>query len=146
LAIYQICHMEKVAADRRKTSDKLQDEHTCLSCIFESLCKIMREGGFNLVVLGQNVHVKVWIHYFIGDTEGNNKWLGLYSGNGEGVQQPYQDCKCTFDNLNHTNPICIYLTLEDIKETKRRKRNDNDGGVQYFMLVSMHDIKNAFLE
>jgi hypothetical protein len=136
----------KGGADRRKTSDKLQDEHTCLSCIFESLRKITREGGFDLVVLGQNVHVKVWIHYFIGDTEGNNKWLGQYSGNREGVQQPYQDCKCTFDNLNHTNPICIYLTLEDIKETKRRKRNNNDGGVQYFKSVSMYDIKNAFLE
>jgi hypothetical protein len=48
--------------------------------------------------------------------------------------------------LNHTHPICVYLTLEDIKETKRRKRNDNDGGVQYFKLVSMYDIKNAFLE
>jgi hypothetical protein len=48
--------------------------------------------------------------------------------------------------LNRTNPICVYLTLEDIKETKRRRRNDNDGGVQYFKLVSMYDIKNAFLE
>ncbi len=26
------------------------------------------------------VHVKVWIHYFIGDTKGNNKWLGQYPG------------------------------------------------------------------
>jgi hypothetical protein len=62
----------KGGADRRKTSDKLQNEHTCLSCIFESLRKITREGGFDLVVLVQNVHVKVWIHYFLGDTEGNN--------------------------------------------------------------------------
>ncbi len=90
----------KGGADRRKTSDKLQDEHTSLSCIFESLHNITREGGFDLVVLSQNTHVKVWIHYFTGDTEGNNKWLGQYSGNREGVQQPYQDCKCTFDNLN----------------------------------------------
>jgi hypothetical protein len=79
----------KGGADRRKTSDKLPDEHTCLSCIFETLRKITREGGFNFVILGQNVHVKVWIHYFIGDTEGNNKWLGQYSGTREGVQQPY---------------------------------------------------------
>jgi hypothetical protein len=48
--------------------------------------------------------------------------------------------------LNHTNPIYIYLTLEDIKEIKRRKRNNNDGGVQYFKWVSMYNIKNAFLE
>ena len=43
------------------------------------------EGGFDLVVLGHNVRVKVWIHYFIGETEGNNKWLGQYPGNQEGV-------------------------------------------------------------
>jgi hypothetical protein len=49
----------KGGADRRKTSDKLQDEHTYLSCIFESLRKKTREGGSNLVILGQNVHVKV---------------------------------------------------------------------------------------
>ncbi len=48
--------------------------------------------------------------------------------------------------MNHTNPICVYLTLEDIKETKRGKCNDNDGGVQYLKSVSMYDIKNAFLE
>ncbi len=46
----------------------------------------------------------------------------------------------------NTNPICDYLTLEDKKETKRRKPNDNDGGVQYFKSVSMYNIKNAFLE
>ncbi len=37
---------------------------------------------------------KFGIHYFIGDTEGNNKWLGQYSGNREGVRSPYRDCKC----------------------------------------------------
>jgi hypothetical protein len=72
--------------------------------------------------------------------------LGQYSGNHEGVQQPYQDCKCTFDNLNHKNLTCVYLTLEDIKETKRRKRNNNDGGIQYFKSVWMYNIKNAFFE
>jgi hypothetical protein len=35
-------------------------------------------------------------------------------------------------NLNRTNPTCVNLTLEDIKEMKVRKYNDNDGGIQYF--------------
>ncbi len=65
----------KGGAHRRKTSDKLQDEHTCLSCIFESLRKIMREGGLDLVVLGQNVHAKSMDSLLHRDTEGNNKWL-----------------------------------------------------------------------
>ncbi len=68
----------KGVADRQLTKDKIQDEHTCILCILQSLCKISNEGGFNLVVLGHDVRVKVWIHYFIGDTEGNNKWLGQY--------------------------------------------------------------------
>jgi hypothetical protein len=62
----------KGVSDRRLTKAKIQDEHTCLLCIFQSLRKISNEGGFNLVVFGQDNPVKVWIHYFIGDTEGNN--------------------------------------------------------------------------
>jgi hypothetical protein len=48
-----------------------------------------KENGFQCVVLGHTVRVKVWIHYFIGDTKGNNKWLGPYPGNKEGVRCPY---------------------------------------------------------
>jgi hypothetical protein len=77
---------EKGVSDRQVTKDKIQDEHTCISCILQSLHKISNEGGFDLVVLGHNVFVKVWIHYLIGDTEGNNKWLGQYPGNQEVVQ------------------------------------------------------------
>ncbi len=60
-----------------------------LSAVFRSLQKISKENGFNTEVLGKKVHVSVWIHYFIGDTEGNNKWLGQYPGNKEGVKCPY---------------------------------------------------------
>ncbi len=56
--------------------------------------------------------------------EGNNKWLGQYPGNREGVQQPYRDCKCSFDKLNTPNPTCDYITLMDVNEAKRRKRVD----------------------
>ncbi len=79
----------KGVADRRLTKDKIQYEHTCILCMLQSLCKILNVGGFDLVVLGHDVCVKVWIHYFTGNTEGNNKWLDKYSGNQEGVQQPY---------------------------------------------------------
>jgi hypothetical protein len=76
---------KKGTADHHRTSDKIQDKHTCLSCIFESLHRITKKGGFDLCVLGQKVTVKIWIHFFIGDTEGNNKWLGQYPGNCDGV-------------------------------------------------------------
>ena len=136
----------KGTANRSLTRDKIQDEHSCLSCIFESLRKITQEGGFHLVVLGKKVHVKVWIHYFIGDTEGHNKWLGQYPGNQKGVKRPYRDCKCTYSCLNKTNPTCQYLTLKDIGVEKKRKRQDNDGGAQYFKSISRYDINNAFTE
>jgi hypothetical protein len=54
--------------------DKIQDAN-------QSLCRISKDGGFNLVVLGEEVHNQVWIHYFSGHTKGNNKWLGQYPGN-----------------------------------------------------------------
>jgi hypothetical protein len=107
---------------------------------------ITRQGGFNLCVLGRNVTVKIWIHYFVGDTEGNNKWLDQYPGNRDGVQHPYRDCKCSFKGLKNTNPNCFYITLDDIQQDNIRKQNYDDGGKQYFKSVSRYDIKNAFLQ
>ncbi len=90
--------------------------------------------------------MKIWIHYFIGDIEGNNKWLGQYLGNRDGVQRPYHDCKCSFEDLKNMNPNCVYITLDDIQQDNIRKQNDDDGGKQYFKSVSHYDIKNAFLQ
>jgi hypothetical protein len=136
----------KGTADRRSTSDKIQDKHTCLSCIFESLHRITRQGGFDLCVLRQNVTVKIWIQYFIGDTEGNNKWLGQYPGYRDGVKPPYCDWKCSFKDLKNTNPTCVYITLDNIYQDNIGKQNDDDGGKQYFKSVSRYNIKNAFLQ
>jgi len=71
----------KNKADKRPTSEKIQDEHICLSVAFGSIKDIHRSGGFYATVMGRPVKIKVWIHYFIGDTEGFNKWLGHYPGN-----------------------------------------------------------------
>jgi len=57
-----------------------------MSFVFKSLKKIHKNNGFDCIVLGQSVRVKVWIHVFIGDTEGNNKLAGQYPGNREGVK------------------------------------------------------------
>ncbi len=94
------------------------------------------------------MHVKVWINYFIGDTKGNNKWLGQYPGPGnrEGVRRPYHDCKCQFHNLSNPNPNCIYLTMEDINYAKKRKRDNEDAGIEYYCSISMYDIRNALTE
>jgi hypothetical protein len=38
---------------------------------------INKENGFQCVVLGHTVRVKVWMYYFIGDTKGNNGWVNI---------------------------------------------------------------------
>ncbi len=119
---------------------------TRLSCAFQSLWRMSKDGGFNLVVLGEEMHIKVWIHYFIGETKGNNKWLGQYLGNREGVQQPYRDCKCSFEQISNTNPTCEYITSNDIHEDKRHTHDDEDGGKHYFKSMSRYDINNALIK
>ncbi len=52
----------KGVADRQLTKDKIQNKHTCISCILLSLCKILNEGRFDLVVLGHDVRV-IWKQY-----------------------------------------------------------------------------------
>ena len=136
----------KGTSDKTATRHKIQDEHDCLSFVLRSLKKIHKEKGFDCIVLGQSVRVKVWIHFFIGDTEGNNKLVGQYPGNREGVKRPYRDCNCGYDDLSNPNPKCTYRTLDDLRFAKRRKREDEDGGIEYYQSVSMYDIENALTD
>jgi hypothetical protein len=123
--------------------DKIQDENSCISFAFQSLNNINKENGFQCVVLGRTVRVKVWIHYFIGDTERNNKWLGQYPGNREDLRRPYCDCKCQFHDLSNPNSNCIYLNMDDINLAKKRKQDNEDAGIEYYRLMSMYDIRNT---
>jgi hypothetical protein len=133
-------------SNKTLTRDKIQDEHSCISLAFQSLNNIIKEKGFQCVVLGHTVCVKVWIHFFIGDTKGNNKWFGQYPGNREGVRHPYPDCKCQFHVLSNPNPNCTYLTMKDIKFSKKGKLEDEDAGIEYYQSISMHDIRNVLTE
>jgi hypothetical protein len=109
-------------SNKTQTRDKIQDEHSCISFTFQSLKNINKENGFQCVVLGCTVCVKVWIHYFIGDTEGNNKWFSQYPGNREGARRPYHDCKCQFHDLSNPNPNCIYHTMDNINLAKTENK------------------------
>ncbi len=99
--------------------------------------------------VGTQVRVKVWIHYFIGDTEGNNKWLGQHPGNREGVRHPYHDCKRQFHDLSNPNPNCIYLTMDNLnlakKENKTMKMLELNVTAQYpCMTLEIHLLKRVF--
>ena len=133
----------KNKSNKTPTIKKLQDEHDCLSCVFQSIRRIHQKGGFRAKVLGRNVNVKIWIHYFIGDTEGNNKWLGHYQGSNSGVNRPYRDCKCSFHDLSNPNPNCVYVTMKEMREAKRELRNNEAVGMIRFKKISRHPIKNA---
>ena len=136
----------KNKADKTKTASKIQDEHTCLSAVFKSIRDIHNNGGFKTVVMGKEVCVKGWIHYFIGDTEGFNKWLGHYPGNRKEICCPYHDCKCNFFQLSNPNPTCEYTTIGEMREATRLKiQNENNGGL-LLRNMSRYDIDNAFLD
>ncbi len=59
--------------------------------------------------------------FYIGGTKDSNEWLGQYPGNREGMRRPYHDCKCQFRELSNPNPNCTYLTMEDIKFSKKKE-------------------------
>jgi hypothetical protein len=111
LGYYPNLSYGKNKADKRKTKDKIRDEHLCLSAVLDSVEEIHQNGGFYATVMGRVVHIKVWIHYFIGNTEGNNKFLGHYPGNKKQVCRPYLDCHCNYDVLTNPNPSSVYKPI-----------------------------------
>jgi hypothetical protein len=119
----------KNKADKTAMKDKVQNKHECLSVAFQSIRRIHREGGFRASVLGREVNIKIWVNYFIGDTEGNNKWLGHYPGTTHQVNRPYQDCQCDLNEMSNPNPTCVYTTLNDMRDAKRMKRIDEYQGL-----------------
>ncbi len=123
--------------------NKLQDEHDCLSCVFETIRQIHKNGGFRATVLGKEVNINIWIHYFIGDTEGNNKWLRHYQGSKSGVHCPYRDCSCGFHDMSNPNPNCVYATMNEMREAKREMRYSEAVGHLRYKQLSRHPIKNV---
>jgi hypothetical protein len=91
---------------------KLQNEHNCIAAALAPLIKISKRGGIRVTVKSKPVIAKVWIHFFMGDMSGHNRWLGQFNS-GDKIQWPYCYCKCKIDDMNNSNPTCIYLTRED---------------------------------
>ncbi len=102
-----------------KSPDKIQEEHNCLAYALKLLIELSEAGGIRTTAMDWEVIVKPFIHFFIGDTEGLNKWLGHYSGLKHGVSQPYCDCHCGFNNLNSPNPMCEYTKVSEFRRAMR---------------------------
>jgi hypothetical protein len=137
-------------SNKTHTRDKIQDVHSCISLAFQSLKNINKENGFQCIVLGHTVRVKVWIHYFIGDTKGNNKSLGQYPGNREGARRPYRDYK----SVSFTIRVIPILTASTLpwqilifskKGNKKMKMLELNTTAQFLcMTLEMHLLKRVF--
>jgi hypothetical protein len=86
----------------------VQDEQDCLWVAFSWLVNIYLRGGIKATVMGRDVIVKPWIHFFVGDTSGNNGWLGHSNGSGN-ITRPYRDCECTYEDMENLLPSCTYI-------------------------------------
>ena len=58
-----------------------------------------------------------WIHFFIGETAGNNTWLEHYNGSGK-LKSPYRDYRCTLRMMDAHNPHYTHITLDDTRIAK----------------------------
>ena len=96
--------------------------------------------------MGRDVHLKVWVHYIIGDTERNNKGLGHYPGNNSGIARPYRDCQCCFADMARPVPKCVYTTLQEMETCRSLLETNEAEGVKAFKAISRYPIKNALLE
>ena len=147
-----IAYIPNLSHGRGKSSKvepsvKVQDEHNCLAVAFNSLSDLHRSGkGIRALVRNKFVTGVVWIHFFIGDIQGNNTWLGHYNASCP-TKRPYRDCWCRFLDMSIAHHRCIYVTLSEINQayeamqqasTEKEKR-------KIFKRISKHPIKNAFI-
>ena len=89
---------------KKPSHHSYQDKHDCLKVTFSDLQRIHKQGGLSLIVMGKPVIVKVWIHYCVGDTQGNSRCIGHYNGSGN-LNHPFRDCKCACGIWTNQTPI-----------------------------------------
>ena len=76
--IPNLCH-GKSKADDKNSMRNLRNEHSCLAAAFQPIIDLHLRNGISAKVRGVDVVGKIWIHFFIGDTQGNNSWLCHYN-------------------------------------------------------------------
>jgi hypothetical protein len=125
---------------------KLQNEHNCIAEALAPLVEISKRGGIPVTVQSKPVIAKVWIHFFMGDTSGHNRWLGHFNS-GANIQRLYHDCKCSIDDMEKSDPTCIYLTTDDyhqhiaLQSTLDAQRDK----INLDASLSKNPIRNAFM-
>ena len=131
----------------KEQTANVQDEHTCLQAAFSSLVDVVLKGGISTNIKGKKVIGKVWIHYIIGDTAGNNHFVGQYNSSGK-CSMPYRDCHCTFEDLALSNPTCKYISEKVFESAKQKQKSASfkTAGHDFMKNISKHPINNAFMD
>ena len=139
----------KGSSDQREAYMKCQDEHVCLAKIFEELIQLNRDGGVWMEVKGRIVRCRLFVHFFVGDMEGNRSLLGHYK-NSTTSKRPHYDCNCPpGEGMSNPNPTCTYTTREDKRRIKRM-RLDHAGAYSNvdiaaeFKNISRYEIDTIF--
>ncbi len=65
-----------------------------------------------MTVMGRLVVGKVWIHYCVGNSQGNNRWLGHFNGSGN-LNHPHQYGNCQMWDMDKPTLICQYITRQE---------------------------------
>ena len=125
--------------------ESVNDEHLCLHVVLQGLIDIERKKGFKLNILGRTVNARPWIHFIIGDTEGNNKLCAAYTSNNGTTARPNRMCKCD-RYLYFEPPECKFVEISEFTDMKKEcnellKTRGNIGRVQRMMKsISRHNI------
>ena len=108
-------------ASKIDADDKAKDLHSCLNIAFRQFISIHERGGIRFRLAGKERVGRVWIHFFIGDIEGNNAWTAHFNNSKKGVSRPYRDCLCCHGGMSRPNPQCVYITPSEITQAKQNK-------------------------
>jgi hypothetical protein len=99
-----------------------------------------------MTVMGRSVAGKVWIHYRVGDSQGNYHWLGHFNGSGN-LNHPYRDCNCRMRDMDKPTTNCQYITQQEYFSQKIQieARTNESAKRDVCKEFSKHNIVNAFM-
>ena len=107
---------KELTTQDRLSQESVLDEHNYLYAILEGMIENAKHEGKYQMVFGKKKKCVVWIHFIIGDIEGNNKLAGAFACNTSAVQRQCRYCTCR--DLVKTNIQCEWVTVEEVSMYK----------------------------
>lgn len=121
--------------------EKLQDFHTQLDIILQSLQNCQQKGGFEWNLKYKNVWYPTKmlpvIILIVGDAQGNHKLCGMYNSF-YGTSRVNHSCDCPWNRTDDENVQCDFISHQYVKMLC--ETNDESE----LKIISQHNIVNAF--